>query len=315
MSRSVVTGGAGFIGSNLVDRLVDDGHEVLVIDSLSSGSLANLKESRARGNVTMHQIDVTANEVVGLVRDFRPQTVFHLAAQIDVRASVADPVLDARVNVLGTINMLEAARHSDAERFVFSSSGGATFGDTFNIPTPETQKRRPASPYGVSKYVVEEYFRYYADTYDLDYMSLGFSNVFGPRQDPYGEAGVVSIFIGDLLAGRTPTIFGDGTQTRDFVFVEDVTDALVRAARIGGSRYLNIGTGSETSVLKLYELIVEATGTDIAPLMAAARRGEQLRSCLDASAAREHLGWEAWTSLEEGLASTVEWFKEFTVRR
>ena len=311
----MVTGGAGFIGSNLVDRLVDEGHDVLVIDSLVSGSLANLKDARARGNVTTHQIDVTEAEVVGLVRAFKPETVFHLAAQIDVRASVADPVLDATVNVLGTVNMLEAARHCDAERFVFASSGGATFGDTFNIPTPESQERRPASPYGVAKYIVEEYFRYYADTYDLDYMSLGFANVFGPRQDPHGEAGVVAIFIGDLLAGRAPTIFGEGTQTRDFVFVEDVADALVRGARIGGSRYLNIGTGVETSVLKLYELIVEATGADVAPLMAAPRRGEQLRSCLDATAARERLGWEAWTPLEEGLALTVDWFKEFAVHR
>jgi len=309
MSRAVVTGGAGFIGSNLVDRLVDDGFDVLVLDDLSSGSLGNLKEARSRGNVTVHQIDITTNEVVGLVRDYRPGQIFHLAAQIDVRRSVTDPVFDARSNVLGTVNMLEAARHGDAERFIFASSGGATFGDTFNIPTPETQKRRPGSPYGVSKYVVEEYFRYYTDTYDLDFMSMGFANVFGPRQDPNGEAGVVSIFINDLLAGRTPTIFGDGTQTRDFVYVEDVADALVRSARIGGSRYLNVGTGHETSILKLYELIVEATGSDIAPVMAAPRKGEQLRSCLDSSAAREHLGWQAWTPLAEGLERTVEWMK------
>jgi UDP-glucose 4-epimerase len=310
VSRSVVTGGAGFIGSNLVDRLVDDGDEVLVLDDLSSGSLANLRGARSRGHVTVHQIDVTRNDVVGLVREFRPTTVHHLAAQIDVRRSVSDPVFDAMSNVIGTINMLEAARAAGAERFVFSSSGGATFGDTFNIPTPETQPRRPGSPYGVSKSVVEEYFRYYHDAYDLDYVSLGFANVYGPRQDPNGEAGVVSIFIGDLESGRAPTIYGDGSQTRDFVFVEDVTDAMVRAARIGGSRYLNIGTGVETSVVKLYELVVEATGADVAPIMAAPRRGEQLRSCLDASAAREHLGWEAWTSLPEGLARTVQWWRE-----
>jgi len=309
MTKSVVTGGAGFIGSNLVDRLVDEGHDVLVLDNLSSGSLANLKDARSRGNVTIHQIDIAANDVMGLVRDYRPNIVFHLAAQIDVRRSVSDPVFDAKVNIIGTLNVLEAARHGDVERFVFSSSGGATFGDTFNIPTPESQKRVPGSPYGVSKYVMEEYFRYYSDTYGLDFMSLGFANVFGPRQDPHGEAGVVSIFVGDLLAGRTPTIFGDGTQTRDFVFVEDVADALVRAARIGGSRYLNVGTGVETSILKLYDLVVEAVGADIAPVMAASRRGEQLRSCLDASAAREHLGWQAWTPLHEGIAGTVDWFR------
>ena len=309
MPRSVVTGGAGFIGSNLVDRLVDEGHEVLVIDDLSSGSLANLKDARSRGHVTIHQIDITHNEVVALVHDYRPDHMFHLAAQIDVRRSVTDPAMDARVNVVGTINLLEAARLSNVERFVFASSGGATFGDTFNIPTPESQERRPASPYGVSKYVVEEYFRWYHDTYDLDFMSLGFANVYGPRQDPHGEAGVVAIFVGDLLAGRTPTIFGDGNQTRDFVFVEDVTDAMFRASRIGGSRYLNIGTGVETSVNRIYEAIVEATGSDIAPIMAAGRRGEQLRSCLDASAALAHLGWEAWTPLQEGIQQTVDWWR------
>jgi UDP-glucose 4-epimerase len=309
VARSVVTGGAGFIGSNLVDRLIDDGEEVLVIDDLSTGSLSNLREARSRGHVTIHQIDVARNDVVALVREFRPSTIHHLAAQIDVRRSVSDPVFDATVNILGTLNMLEAARASGVERFVFASSGGATFGDTFNIPTPETQARRPASPYGVSKYVVEEYFRYYRDAHDLDFVSLGFANVYGPRQDPHGEAGVVAIFIGDLEAGRAPTIFGDGSQTRDFVYVEDVTDAMVRAARVGGSRYLNIGTGVETSVAKLFDLVVDITGVDVAPVVAAARRGEQLRSCLDASAAREHLGWEAWTPLRDGLSQTLAWWR------
>ncbi len=305
MPKSVVTGGAGFIGSNLVDRLVDEGHEVLVLDDLSSGSISNLKEARARGDVTLHQIDITNNEVVDLVRAFQPDSVFHLAAQIDVRHSVADPVFDARINVLGTINVLEAARHGNAERFVFASSGGAMFGDTFNIPTPEEQERHPESPYGVSKSVVHEYFDYYNRAYELDCMSLGFSNVYGPRQDPHGEAGVVAIFIGALLAGNAPTIYGDGLQTRDFVFVEDVADAMFRASRIGGNRYLNIGTGVETSVLKLYDSIVGAVGADIAPVMAAGKRGEQLRSCLDPSAALAHLGWEPWTSLQDGLAATV----------
>ncbi len=307
MPKSVVTGGAGFIGSNLVDLLVDEGHEILVLDDLSSGSIANLKDARTRGDVTLHQIDVGSNEVVDLVRAFQPETVFHLAAQIDVRHSVADPVMDARVNVLGTVNVLEAARHGNAERFVFSSSGGATFGDTFNIPTPESQERKPESPYGVSKSIVDQYFHYYDRTYGLDCMSLGFANVYGPRQDPHGEAGVVAIFIGSLLSHKAPTIFGDGLQTRDFVFVEDVADAMLRASRIGGSRYLNIGTGVETSVLKLYDVIAGATGVDVAPVMAAAKRGEQLRSCLDSSAAQAHLGWEPWTTLEEGIARTVEW--------
>jgi UDP-glucose 4-epimerase len=305
--KSVVTGGAGFIGSNLVDLLVDEGHEVLVLDDLSSGSIANLKAARASGSVTLHQIDVSSNEVVDVVRHFQPQTVFHLAAQIDVRHSVADPVMDARVNVLGTVNLLEAARHGNVERFVFASSGGATYGDTFNIPTPETQERKPESPYGVSKAVVDQYFEYYDRTYGIDCMSLGFANVYGPRQDPHGEAGVVAIFIGSLLAHDAPTIFGDGLQTRDFVFVEDVADAMLRASRIGGSRYLNIGTGVETSILKLYDTIAGSTGVDVAPVMASAKRGEQLRSCLDSSAAKAHLSWQPWTTVEAGIERTVDW--------
>jgi UDP-glucose 4-epimerase len=307
MPKSVVTGGAGFIGSNLVDLLVDEGHEVLVLDDLSSGSISNLKGARATGSVTLHQIDIVANEVVDLVRAFQPDTVFHLAAQIDVRHSVADPVLDARVNVLGTINMLEAARHGNAERFVFSSSGGALYGDTFNIPTPEKQERKPESPYGVSKSVVDKYFEYYDRVHGIDCMALGFANVYGPRQDPFGEAGVVAIFIGSLLAHKAPTIFGDGLQTRDFVFVEDVADAMLRASRVGGSKYLNIGTGVETSILKLYDVIAGAVGVDVAPVMAAPKRGESLRSCLDPTEANRHLSWEPWTTLEAGIAKTVAW--------
>ncbi|MEZ5176530.1 MAG: GDP-mannose 4,6-dehydratase [Acidimicrobiia bacterium] len=307
MNKSVVTGGAGFIGSNLVDLLVDEGHEVLVLDDLSSGSIANLSYARDSGRTKLHQIDIGSAEVIDLVRSFQPDTIFHLAAQIDVRYSVADPVADARSNVLGTVNMLEAARHSNTERFVFASSGGAVFGDTFNLPTPETQERKPESPYGVSKSVADQYLAYYDRTHGIDCMSLGFANVYGPRQDPHGEAGVVAIFIGSLLEHTTPTIFGDGLQTRDFVFVEDVADAMLRASRIGGSRFLNIGTGIETSILSLYDAIAGATGVDVAPVMAAPKRGEQLRSCLDPSLAQAHLGWEPWTSLADGIAQTVAW--------
>jgi len=305
----VVTGGAGFIGSNLVDRLVDDGVDVLVVDDLSSGSIANLKTARDRGSVNVHQFDVRAAELADVVGRFAPDVIFHLAAQIDVRASVADPVADAEVNVLGTVNVLEAARKAGTPRVVFASSGGATFGDTDRIPTSESVPRHPESPYGVAKLVVDEYFDYYHRAHGIDYMSLGFANVYGPRQDPHGEAGVVAIFTGALLEAKTPTIFGDGRQTRDFVFVEDISDACVRAALTGGSRYLNIGTGEETSVLELYAAIATAVGSDVKPHFAAPRPGEQQRSCLDASAARKHLGWEAWTPLDEGLRQTADWFR------
>jgi len=309
ISKAVVTGGAGFIGSNLVSRLIDEGAEVLVVDDLSSGTLSRLADVRARGRVHFHQIDIRSPELRDVFIQFAPQVVFHLAAQIDVRSSVADPIGDAATNVLGTINVLVAARDAGVERIVFSSSGGATFGDTSTIPTPESVERRPDSPYGVAKKVVDDYFDYFRRASDLDYVSLGFANVYGPGQDPAGEAGVVAIFSSDLLGGRTPTIYGDGLQTRDYVFVEDVTDALWRAALQGGGRYLNIGTGIETTVVGLYERMAKIVGSPARPNHAAARAGEQRRSCLDASAAREALGWQPWTSLDDGLVQTIDWFR------
>ncbi len=309
ISKAIVTGGAGFIGSNLVSRLVDEGTEVLVVDDLSTGMLSRLADARRRGRVHVHQIDVRAPEMRDVFIGFTPQVVFHLAAQIDVRASVADPIADASTNVLGTINVLLAARDAGADRVVFASSGGATFGDTDHIPTPETVERRPDSPYGVSKKVVDDYLDYFKRSAGLDYVSLGFANVYGPGQDPAGEAGVVAIFSGDLLAGRTPTIYGDGLQTRDYVFVEDVTDACWRAALQGGGRYLNIGTGTETTVVDLYDKMARIVGSSVRPNHAAPRAGEQRRSCLDPTEAQKALGWEAWTNLDDGLAQTIDWFR------
>lgn len=308
--KAVVTGGAGFIGANLVDRLVDEGTEVLVVDNLSTGMLSRLAPARERGQVHFHQMDVRAPELRQAIVGFTPQVVFHLAAQIDVRASVVDPAFDADVNVVGTINLLQAAREAAVERVVFASSGGATFGDTDHVPTTEAEPRRPESPYGVSKKVADDYLDYYRRTHGIDYVSLGFSNVYGPQQDPHGEAGVVAIFAGDLLSGRTPTIYGDGNQTRDYVFVEDVTDACWRAGLQGGGVYLNIGTGVETSVVELYRKMAAIVGTNEEPNFAAARPGEQQRSCLDPSRAAKDLGWEPWTTLDDGLVQTIGWFRE-----
>jgi UDP-glucose 4-epimerase len=307
--RAIVTGGAGFIGSNLVDRLIDDGHEVLAIDDLSSGTLTRLADARRLGGVHFHQVDVRAPELTEVFTRFAPDLVFHLAAQIDVRRSVDDPVFDADVNVVGSVNTLVAAAAAGASRFVFVSSGGATYGDVDVFPTPETTPRMPGSPYGVAKKVVDEYLRYFRDAHGLDYMSIGPANVYGPRQDPHGEAGVVAIFTRALLAGRRPVIFGDGGQRRDYVFVEDVTDALVRAAEVGGGRFLNIGTGRDTSVLEVFEHLRHLTNRTIEPQFGAAKPGDISRSCLDPTAAKQHLGWEAWTPLEEGLARTVQWFR------
>jgi UDP-glucose 4-epimerase len=309
LTKAVVTGGAGFIGSNLVERLIDEGAEVLVVDDLSSGMLSRLGPARERGHIHFHQMDVRARELRDVIVGFTPQVVFHLAAQIDVRASVVDPAFDADVNVIGTINVLSAARDAAVERVVYASSGGATFGDTDQIPTRETEPRRPDSPYGVSKKVVDDYLDYYRRAHGIDYVSLGFSNVYGPQQDPNGEAGVVAIFAGDLLKGRVSTIYGDGKQTRDFVYVEDVTDACWRAALQGGGRYLNIGTGKETSVVELYRKMAAIVGSDLEPQHAAPRPGEQMRSCLDPSEAQRDLGWEPWTSLDDGLRATIDWFR------
>ena len=310
LNKAVVTGGAGFIGSNLVERLVDEGVEVLVIDDLSSGMLSRLATARERAKIHFHQMDIRAAELRDVIVGFTPQVIFHLAAQIDVRSSVVDPAGDAEINIIGTVNLLQAARDAAVERVVFASSGGATFGDTDQIPTKETVPRRPDSPYGVSKKVVDDYLDYYHRAQGIDYMSLGFSNVYGPGQDPFGEAGVVSIFAGNLLTGRVSTIYGDGKQTRDYVFVEDATDALWRAALQGGGRYLNIGTGIETTVTDLYDKMAAIVGSDLEPQHAAPRPGEQLRSCLDPSEAARDLGWEPWTSLDEGLAASIAWFRE-----
>ncbi len=310
IGRAVVTGGAGFIGSNLVGRLIDEGAEVLVLDDLSRGKLGRLAEARAAGGVSFHQMDIRAAEVGDTIAAFRPEVIFHHAAQIDVRKSVDDPVFDAAVNVVGTVNLLQAAVRSGVERFVFASSGGATFGDVDVFPTPESTPRRPESPYGVSKKIADDYLYYFRRAHDLDFMSLGYSNVYGPAQDPHGEAGVVAIFTRKLLDGETPTIFGDGTATRDYVYVSDVADACIRAAARGGGRYINIGTGTETSVNDLYAMIKKLTGATIDPDYADAKPGDLARSVLDVAAAKQHLGWEPWTSLEDGLAATVEYFRK-----
>jgi UDP-glucose 4-epimerase len=254
-------------------------------------------------------MDIRAPELRDAVVKFGPEVVFHMAAQIDVRKSVNDPAEDASINVVGTVNTLQAAVDGGAARFVFSSSGGATFGDVDVFPTPEKVARHPESPYGVAKKIVDDYFAYYRLAYGLDYVSLGYSNVYGPRQDPHGEAGVVAIFSQRLLGGQRCTIFGDGSQLRDYVYVEDVTDACVRAADRGGSRYLNIGTGRETSVIDLYGYIRDFVGSSLEPEFAPAKAGDIPRSCLDPSAAEADLDWQPWTSLESGLRQTVDWFR------
>ena len=316
--KALVTGGAGFIGSTLVDRLLAEGHEVDVLDDLSSGTLANLAEARAdrdRANkLTFHQIDIRDPEIAGLIERRAPEVVFHLAAQADVRVSVARPAFDAEINVVGTINVLEGARKAGARKVVFASSGGTIYGEVAgrDLPATESLPQIPGSPYGVAKRVAFDYLNVYRQLHGIEFTALALANVFGPRQDPHGEAGVVAIFAGRLLAGEPCTVFGDGEQTRDFVFVDDVVDAFVRAAGRGDGLLINIGTGVETSVNHLYMTMAAGAGVEAPALSAAARAGELQRSSLDPGRAAVQLSWRPWTSLEEGTARVLDWFKTRT---
>ncbi len=308
---ALVTGGAGFIGSHLVDALLARGEDVVVLDDLSTGRRENLTTALERG-VELVEGDVTdAPTVSELVEDRRPGTIFHLAAQIDVRVSVSDPVFDLGVNVGGTINLLEATRKAGTGRMVLASTGGAIYGEgsNRNLPLDETAQCLPDAPYGQSKYAAEGYLSLYARLYGLSTVSLRLGNVYGPRQDPLGEAGVVAIFCGALLEGRKPKVFGDGEQTRDYVHVADIVEAMLAA---GGSSVVgtfNVGTGVETSVLELGQMISEACDRPFEPEMAPPRPGEVQRIAIDSTLAAQELGWTARTALPDGLAQTAASFR------
>jgi UDP-glucose 4-epimerase len=311
--RALVTGGAGFIGSTLVDRLLAEGHEVHVVDDLSSGSLANLADARSNPDHRFHfdRLDIRDASLVELIERVTPEVIFHLAAQIDVRSSVADPVNDAMINVIGSLNVLEGARRAGTRKVVFASSGGTIYGAVADddLPAKESHPQRPLSPYGITKKVVGDYLHAYRELHQLEYTALALANVYGPRQDPHGEAGVVAIFAGRLLADEPCTIFGDGSQTRDYVYVDDVVDAFVRAAAKGNGLLINVGTGVETSVNELYGTMARVAGVDRAATMAEARPGELARSSLDASRAEMQLGWKPWTDLATGSAAVLEFFR------
>ncbi len=312
--RALVTGGAGFIGSTLVDRLLAEGHAVDVIDDLSTGSLANLAQARStpEHDLTFHRLDVRSPEVVDLVARREPEVVFHLAAQADVRVSVADPVFDADVNVLGTLRVLEGARAAASSRVVFAASGGTLYGepDTSELPLSESLPQRPLSPYGVSKKAAIDYLVAYRELHALEFVAVALANVYGPRQDPHGEAGVVAIFAEQLLGGHQVTIYGDGEQTRDFVYVDDAVDAFVRAATRGGGLVCNIGTGRETSVNALYREMASQAGVEPGAAYGPQRAGEVARNCLDPSRAAIHLGWRSWTELGSGTAATLAYMRQ-----
>jgi UDP-glucose 4-epimerase len=308
----LVTGGAGFIGSHLADRLLAEGYRVIAVDDLSTGRIANLAEARGYGkDYTFFNMDARAEGLAPLFERHRPEVVFHLAAQSGVRPSLEAPASDASINIMGTLNVLEAAVKVGARKIVYAASGGTVYGEPKRLPAKEStaQGSHPLSPYGVSKKVVLDYLGFYQRYRGLDYTALALGNVYGPRQDPNGEAGVIAIFASKMLAGEIPTIYGDGNQTRDYVFIDDVVHAFVQAVQLGSGRLVNIGTGLESSVNHLYKLLADLIGFEDEPAQGPLPPGELRRIALDISLAPKALAWKPWTHLEDGLAETVAYLK------
>jgi len=305
--KTLVTGGAGFIGSHTVDALVATGqHQVSIIDNLSAG-----KRHHVNPAASFHEIDLRdADAVRRVIEAETPEVIVHLAAQMDVRRSVADPSYDAQVNVVGFLNLMESARHHGLRRVIFSSTGGAIYGEQETFPAPEDHPLHPVSPYGVAKLATEAYLFFYKVQYGIDYTALRYGNVYGPRQDPHGEAGVVAIFCGRMLEGKPCTIYGDGKQTRDYVFVGDVARANITAANSNVSGAINIGTGVETNVNELYHTLGTVADVTRAPEYAPARPGEQSRSVISPARARELLNWRPQVELANGLDQTFSYFKD-----
>lgn len=300
-----VTGGAGFIGSHVAEALVAAGHRVLVIDDLSSGRQENLP-----AGAELHVLDIRSEAAARLITDARVEILVHHAAQMDVRRSVADPVFDADVNIGGLLNLLEAARAAGTGQVIFASTGGAIYGEQEQFPAPEEHATHPLSPYGISKLASEHYLFFYHQAYGLDVTCLRYANVYGPRQNPHGEAGVVAIFLNRLLAGVQPTINGDGCQTRDYVYVADIVAANLAALGRPGYRIYNVGTGIETDVNQLYDRIRTAVGSDLEASHGPAKAGEQQRSCISPARLGQELGVTITTGLADGLACTARWFRE-----
>ncbi|HEX4803247.1 MAG TPA: NAD-dependent epimerase/dehydratase family protein [Myxococcaceae bacterium] len=305
--KVLVTGGAGFIGSHVCDEFAAHGHTVAALDNLSTGSRQNLSS-----RIPLIELDIRATEAADYIAKEKPDVICHLAAQMDVRKSVQDPRFDAESNILGTLNLLEAARRVGVKKFIFSSTGGAVYGEQDVFPAPETHPTRPVSPYGASKTAGELYLGYYRAQYGLNFTALRYANVYGPRQNPHGEAGVVAIFAQRLVGGERCTIFGDGGQTRDFVFGKDVARANYLAFERDYVGPVNIGTGIETDINRIYQLLAAAAGVVLPAIHQAAKPGEQRRSCIDPSLAHRVLGWSPTVTLEDGLPQTLAFFRPAT---
>lgn len=305
--RILVTGGAGFIGSHVVDGYIDLGHEVVIVDDLSTG-----RKEFINPKAKFYQVDIRdKDKIEKIFKIEKPQILNHHAAQISVRVSVDDPNFDAQVNIIGLLNLLESAKKNKVKKIIFASSGGAVYGEAKKIPTPEDyQPLNPISPYGVSKLASEYYLNFYHKTYGIEYFALRYANVYGPRQNPHGEAGVVAIFSLKLLKGENPIINGDGLQTRDYVYVGDVVEANKLALHSSVVGAFNIGTSQETSVLEIFKNLKEIIGSGLKAKHGPEKTGEQKRSCLDCELAKKVLGWSAKVNLKEGLVQTVKYFKQ-----
>ncbi len=302
--RALVTGGAGFIASHISDRLLQDGHSVAVVDNLATGKRENLPTS-----AVFHEVDVRDPALADVFAAEKPDIVFHHAAQMDVRKSVTDPRYDADVNLLGTLNLLESCREYGVGKVVYAGTGGAMFGEAAYLPVDEQHPVRPISPYGVSKHTVEHYLYAYHVNFGVDFTVLRYPNVYGPRQDPHGEAGVVDIFALQLLSGATPRIFGDGTKTRDYCFVADIVEANMLAMERGSAGLYNIGRGVEVSDREIFEAVRDAVGVPVEPEYAPPRPGEVEHIALDASLARAELGWDWMVDLVEGVGRAVDFYR------
>ena len=304
LMRILVSGGAGFIGSHVVDHLVQEGHQVAVIDNLSTGKRKNLNKY-----ARFYKMDIQSKSVDRVFRQERPMILIHLAAQMDVRRSTEDPVFDANVNILGTINLLEHAVRHGVRKVLFASSGGAVYGEQQSFPAQETHETDPLSPYGISKLAGEKYLIYYHHVTGLKFVALRFGNVYGPRQDSEGEAGVIAIFTKKFLKGDQPIINGTGKQTRDFVYVDDVVEAIKGTLALDIQGIYNVGTGKETTINDCFKMLKKLTGSDCKNLYGPAKKGEQLRSVLDMTKLRHTFDWEPQVNISEGLRHTVEFFR------
>lgn len=304
--KVLITGGAGFIGSNVAEGLLGKKHEVVIVDDLSNGK----KENIPRG-ARFYRYDIRSKKLYGIFKAEKPEVVIHNAAQLSVRLSVENPLMDADINVIGGLNVIQACHTYNVKRIIFASSGGTVYGEQKYFPADEEHPTKPVSPYGVAKLATENYLYYFYRTYGLKYISLRYGNIYGPRQDPFGEAGVVAIFSSKIIKGSSPIINGDGLQTRDYVYVGDVVDVNIRAMESDFIGSMNVGTGKETTVMELFKILREASGkSDVQEVYGPAKEGEQRRSQLSYGLAKKILGWQPEMTLDDGLKATYNWFKE-----